>query len=581
MVAEGFAPHATLAALKHTLAQGGRGPGAFRTLVRRLERHALRGPRPAAGIAGLRLAVADRDSLDSWLTELETAAAPLVALMDQPTAPLAALLRAHIALAERLAADEEGDGPARLWRGEAGEAASGFVRDLADAADALPPLDGAGYPGLLRGLMNSVTVRPHWGGHPRLSIWGPLEARLQHCDLLILGGLNEGTWPPEAGSDPWMSRPMRQDFGLPLPERRIGLSAHDFAQAFCAPEVVLTRASRVDGTPTVPSRWLLRLDAVLRASGLEAPWVAGPWVEWHSRLDKPLKPIPAAPPMPRPPLAARPRRLSATAIETWMRDPYAIYARWILRLRALEPIDADPGAADYGSYVHDALDAFLKAHRRGALPESALDELIELGRAKFGEALARPGLWAFWWPRFERIAAWFIAHESARRAEMREVHSEVSGALELSAPGGPFTVTAKADRIDVMADGSLSIIDYKTGSPPSAKEVAAGYAPQLPIEALIARHGGFEGVPAAKVGRLLYWRLRGGETGGEERSAGNEPMRLSDEALEGLSALIAAFDDPETPYAARPHPDMAPKYSDYLHLARVKEWAASAEEGEE
>jgi ATP-dependent helicase/nuclease subunit B len=585
MVAEDFAPHATLAALKHPLAGGGLAAGVMRGRVRRLERLALRGPRPAAGIAGLRAAVAKRGDLDPWLAELEQAAAPFVEVMARPQVPLADLLRTHVAFAETLAADDRLIGAARLWAGEAGAQASNFLRDLADAAhdeDGLPPMTGAAYPGLLRGLMSDCAVRPAWGSHPRLSIWGPLEARLQHADLTILGSLNEGTWPADAAADPWMSRPMRRDFGLPLPERRIGLSAHDFAQAFCAPNVVLTRAARVEGTPTVPSRWLLRLDAVLRACGATNPWAnTTAWLDIHALIDRPASVQPTRPPAPRPPLAARPRQLSATAIETWMRDPYAIYARKILGLTALEPIDADPGAADYGTIIHDALDAFLTAHPRGPLPPKALERLLDLGRQSFGPALARPGQWAFWWPRFERIAEWFVAHEAARRTELSETRSEIQGRLEIAAPYAPFVVTAKADRVDMKTDGSLVLIDYKTGAPPSPKEVAAGYAPQLPIEAAIARHGGFDGVPARPVSALLYWRLSGGTPGGEEKTAGSNPQDLAAQALEGLAGLVRAFDDETTPYEARPHPDKAPKYSDYLHLARVREWSGGGEDSDE
>lgn len=592
MVAEDFAPHATLAALKHPLAAGSLSVGSFRAVVRQLELLVLRGPRPAPGVDGLLAALEAsplpragdglgvRERVRALLLRLAEAAQPLTRLMAAREVALGDLVRTHVAFAETLAADDQQSGAARLWRSEAGEAAAGFVADLADAAPVMPPLGGRAYPGLLHGLMAGVVVRPNWGGHPRLAIWGPLEARLQHTDLLILGGLNEGVWPPDIAADPWMSRPMRKDFGLPLPERRIGLAAHDFAQAFCAPEVVLTRAERVEGTPTVPSRWLLRLDAVLHACGVTEPWGDTPWIAWHAALDEPAIFQKPAPPAPRPPLAARPRELSATAIETWMRDPYAIYARKILKLDALDPIDADPGAADYGSLVHEALDAFLKRHPRGPLPAGGLDELLDLGRQNFERVLARPGLAAFWWPRFERVAAWFYFHESARRHLIDEAMSEIAGAIEIAAPGGPFRVTAKADRVDRLADGTLALIDYKTGAPPSAKEVAAGYAPQLPIEAAIARHGGFPGLPGREVSQLLYWRLSGGQPGGEERSAGGDPTLLADQAVEGLAELIRTFDDEATAYAARPHPDKAPKYSDYLHLARVKEWSAS-DEGEE
>ena len=584
MVAEDFAPHATLAALKHPLASGGMETGAFRRLVRRLDRELLRGPRPAPGIAGLRaMPKVDRELRD-WLERLDRSTAPLVAALAKST-PLRAILEAHIQCAEALAATDAEAGAALLWAGDAGTSASAFVLELAEAAekDVLPPMAGPGYPGLLRSLMRDLVVRPAWGKHPRLAIWGPLEARLQQADLVILGGLNEGTWPAETMADPWMSRPMRKTFGLPSPERRIGLSAHDFAQAAAAPEVVLTRAERVGGTPTVPSRWLMRLDAVLAACGLEQLPRDDRWRVWHEAMDRPVEARGALPPppSPRPPLEARPRRLSVTAIELWRRDPYALYAREILKLRALDPIDADPDAAEYGTVVHRAFDAFLKRYPLGPLPQDAEAHLLEQGRAAFGETMAQPGVWAFWWPRFERIAHWFIGHETERRQLLAQASTEVSGSLVFAAPGGPFTLEAKADRLDRQADGSLIVIDYKTGTVPSAREVETGFAPQLPLEGAIAAAGGFKTIPAGTVSALLYWHLSGRAKPGDERTASTkiDAAALIREAQDGLSALVVAFDNPATPYQARPHPRYVPRYSDYLHLARAKEWA-SGEEGE-
>jgi ATP-dependent helicase/nuclease subunit B len=579
MVADCFAPHALLACLKHPLAAGGMEAGAFRALVRRLERDVLRGPRPAPGAAGLRQAVKD-PRLAVWLADLEAMAAPLAGCLGAEAVSLADLLRAHMEFAEWLATDDQLPGPARLWRGEAGEAAARFAAELAAAAPALGGMAGRFYPALFDEMMAGQAVRSQWDLHPRLFIWGPLEARLQHADLLILGGLNEGTWPAPPEADPWMSRPMRAAFGLAPPERRIGLAAHDFAQGFAAPRVVLSRSARVDGTPTVPSRWLMRLDAVMRGSGLAFDQDAGQWLEWHALLDRPESWKRPEIPAPSPPVSARPRRLSVTEIETWMRDPYAIYAKHVLRLRALDPIDADPGAAEYGSMVHEALELFLKAWPH-ALPPDPEAELLRVGLAVFEAKVTSPALWAFWWPRFEAIARWVAAKERGRRHGVRQVHAEVSGALEIEAPAGPFTLTAKADRIDEMADGHLALIDYKTGTPPKAREVAAGFAPQLPLEAVIARHGGFNGVRAAEVSDLLYWHLKGGAAGGDERPAGGDAASLAAEALEGLQALVAVFDDPATPYAARPHPEHAPRYSDYLHLARVREWASGGEDAEE
>jgi len=574
MVAEEFAPHAALAALKHPLAQGGLAPGQFKARVRRLERKALRGPRPAPGIAGLMALCHQDEELIGWLGRLDRLTAPLADLMRADEAPLSALLAAHIALAEGLAGTEEEPGGAELWRHESGQAAHRFAADLAEAAGSLSAIAGRHYPGLIEQLMDGVTVRPNYGGHPRLAIWGPLEARLQQADLLILGGLNEGTWPPEPAADPWMSRPMRSRFGLAPPERRIGLAAHDFAQGLCAPKVVLTRSVRAGGAPTVPSRWLLRLDALLR----RRKWPEGNWLGWAAQLDQAEQMSEVRPPAPKPPVAARPRKLPVTAIELWMRDPYGLYAQRILGLRALDPIDADPAARDYGSAVHDALERFLKTYPSGPLPPDALEKLIEIGRDSLREVAARPGLWAFWWPRFASIAAWLVDKERIRRDQIRESFVEIEGEVELAAPAGPFRLTAKADRIDRLRDGTLGIIDYKTGAPPSVKEVAAGFAPQLPLEAMIARHGGFKEIGAAEVSSLLFWRLKGGLDGGDERSAGKNVAELTEQAFSGVVELVRRFDDENTPYEARPHPDRAPKYSDYGHLARLTEWSGGEEE---
>jgi ATP-dependent helicase/nuclease subunit B len=587
MMAEECAPLPLLALLKHPLAAGGDQETRFRSQVRLLERMVLRGPRPEAGIDGLLHALPEKaQRLRPWLTSLKGLLAPFATLMAEPKADLRALVRAHMECAEALAATDREAGAARLWKGEAGEVAARFAAELEEAAGPLGEIAPSRYPALLDALMGGQMVRPLFGGHPRLHVWGPLEARLQHADTLILGGLNEGTWPPEIQVDPWMSRPMREAFGLEPPERRHGLSAHDFAQALCAPKIVLTRAVKVDGVQTVPSRWLLRLDAVLDASGLledeqrRASWDHPPWPHWHEGMDRPAAVRAARAPEPRPPLAARPRRLSVTEIETWMRDPYAIYAKHVLGLRALDPLDADPGAADYGSLVHDSLEHFLRDNpdRLGA---DALERLLAAGRATFEEALAAPGIWAFWWPRFESVARWVIARETERRPRIVSISAEISGALELEGPGGKFLLTAKADRIDRTAEGKLEILDYKTGQPPGPKEVKAGFAPQLPLEAAMARLGGFKDLAAAPVDALIYWRLKGGEDGGEERAAGDDPAALADAALAGLQALIDTFDDERTPYQARPHPDKAPKYSDYLHLARVKEWATAGEDGDE
>ena len=293
-IAEEAAPVPLLAALKHPLAAGGMAPGAWRRSVRAMERAILRGPRPAPGFGGLAAALNGGDpAIGRWLARLAEAAQPFAAPMAQPDAALGDLVQAHAGFAEWLAASDDEEGAARLWSGEAGEQAARFVAGLVDAAPALPPVTPGRYPALLDALMEDHTVRPPHRRHPRLQIWGPLEARLQHADCMVLGGLNEGTWPPAAAGDPWMSRPMRADFGLPPPELRIGLSAHDFVQCCGAEEVYLTRARRIEGTPTIPSRWLQRLDALLAGErgGPAALRAMEPaLLAWWAALDRPRGP---------------------------------------------------------------------------------------------------------------------------------------------------------------------------------------------------------------------------------------------------------------------------------------------------
>jgi ATP-dependent helicase/nuclease subunit B len=575
MIAARLAPLPLLAALKHPLAAGGLSPSAFRIRARALERAALRGPRPAPGFAGLIESLQGQDAeLAAWLAALAEAAAPFVQALARPQAGLAALLDAHVAFAEALVASDVSTGAERLWAQEAGEAAAGFVADLREAADGAPAFGGERYPALLGSLMAGQVVRPRYGSHPRLAILGPLEARLQHADLVVLAGLNEGTWPAEVDPGPWLSRPMRSRFGLPAPERRIGLAAHDFAQAFSAPEVVLTRATRVGGTPSVPSRWLLRIDALLAALDLPAIQDEPGWSHWAEALDRPVEVRPVPPPEPRPPVAARPRRLSVTQVETWMRDPYALYARKVLALEPLDPIDADPGAADRGILIHKALERFLKAYPE-VLPEDPAAALLAEGEAVFEAIRAKPGVWAFWWPRFRRIARWFAEAEQTRRAGTLRAWGELRGRLELTGPAGPFVLSGTADRIDLRGDGATAILDYKTGGLPGQTDIELGFAPQLPLEAAIAAGGGFgPEVPARPPASLEFWRLTGGEPPGEVKAVRGDPGELAERALEGLARLIALFDDAATPYAALPRPDRAPRYNDYLHLARVKEWSA-------
>jgi ATP-dependent helicase/nuclease subunit B len=308
-----------------------------------------------------------------------------------------------------------------------------------------------------------------------------------------------------------------------------------------------------------------------------------PAAAWARAIDLPSgPPIPVKPPRPCPPLNRRPRRLSVTAIETWLRDPYAIHARYILKLEALPPLEEATDASDYGSLVHDGLHRFLSAHAAGWPADAAQDLRLAMARA-LAEAQLRQALQAWWTPRLERIADWVAETEAARRALRQPVAiaAEAKGAIELLRPGGVFRLTGRADRIEQYGDGTLSILDYKTGSPPRQKDVDAGLAPQLLLEAAMAAEGGFGAELAGQTVELLYWHLSGGIDPGcamplFKKNPGDIPAAVLD-ARDRLCALIDAFDQPGRTYLSRPNPALAPRFSDYGQLARVAEWSAAGD----
>jgi ATP-dependent helicase/nuclease subunit B len=592
-VADELAPVSLLALLKHPLAAAGLSPAACRAAARSLELTCLRGPRPAPGLAGLRRAVDQRradPAAVALLGRLEACLAPTLRIAAAVEVAPAEALAAVIEAAERLAATDELAGPTRLWSGEEGDA---LATRLAEVQAALPLLQDQRrdvLPGLLDAVLEGAVVRSRRAlrgrdgtEHPRLTIWGLLEARLQTADLMVLGGLAEATWPPASDPGPWLSRPMRAAVGLPSPEEIVGQSAHDFVACACAaPTVVLSCPRRLDGAPVVPARWLTRLETLLAGQGAALP--QHPAASWVRQLDQPDDgPRPVRPPRPCPPVALRPRRLTVTEVEAWLRDPYAIHARHVLKLAALKPLDEATDAADYGSLVHAGMRHFLDRHGI-RWPADAADQMRRAMMRALVEAELREALAAWWAPRLERIADWVVEIEAERRAARppAAIAAEVSGTLELVRPGGLFRLAGRADRIERRADGGLAILDYKTGTPPSQKDVDAGLAPQLLLEAAMAEAGVFAEVCAGAADELTYWHLTGGFQAGEMRAlfkgrADAIAAAVAD-AREALCRLIDAYDAPDRCYLSQPQPGFAPRFSDYAQLARVAEWAAAGDE---
>ncbi len=574
----GLAPVPLLALLKHPLASGGLERIKFLAIVRKLDKYVLRGVRPTAGLAGIIIASKTSEYIGEEESDcLERALAPigeLNALLEAGAeCEISNLLELHLKAAEHLATSNDTSGAERLWSGDAGEALSNHFAGLLDDMQPHHRMHASDYPALFAEWLSTVTVRPKWGRHPRLFIWGAIEARLQRADLMIVGGLNEGISPPDAGADPWMNRDMRRQFGLPTPEQRVGQATHDFLQALGASSVVMTRAEKVDGTPAVPSRWLFRIKAVVG----ELPEGGEPWQHWIEVMDTPSHIMTLDPPAPRPPVKYRPTSLPVTSVELWKKDPYALYAKRILGLSKLKPLDDKPNAADKGSMIHDIVEEFIK-HEGSVLGDVGKKRLIAIGKKHFEKVINQPVVYAFWWPRFLNVAEWFVDNEAIRHTTFTVSGVEVKA--EARVPNSNFTLTAKADRIDmVKEDGSLVIIDYKTGGVPNDNQIRAGFAPQLPLEGWLAERGSFTDIEAATVSELSYWKISGANPACTVTIVDEPDIRIK-EAIEGLTKMVEAFSKEETPYLSRPSP-LKNHRSDYDHLARIKEWQNTMIQSEE
>ncbi|MBS9477156.1 double-strand break repair protein AddB [Ancylobacter radicis] len=588
--AQGFAPVPLAALLRHSLARFGLERVALDDAADALELMVLRGPRAAAGPQGLlaaarsfdptlhhrsdpRAALGEdtRQRAADLAARLAVGLGPLAAL-EAGTHPFATLLAAHRAAVE--AAWSGPDGGAAEEDSALSELAGAFEA-MAEGAGLAAQMSLADYAAALPLLLADRPVRPPLLAGARLRIFGPLEARMIHADRTVLAGLVEQTWPSTVRTDPWLSRPMRAALGLEAPERRVGLSAHDFVQACGAPELILSRPRKMGGAPTVPSRFLQRLAAVSGPERWQAALARGDrYRRLGALIDADPRTAPIRRPEPAPPLALRPTRLSVTEIETWLRDPYTIYARHVLRLGPLAELDETPGAGERGSAIHEALGAFARDFPEG-LPAAPEAVLLGYGRQAFAALEAFPAEHALWWARFERLVPRFIAWERGRRASARRVFAEIGGRLALA--GGRFTLTGRADRIEQLRAGGLAVIDFKTGAVPTAKQVKAGISPQLPLEAAIAAGGGFSDVPAESTAALTYVRLGVTELKETSAEAGELAAALATETRARLEQLIAAFENPTRGYASLARPMFRGRFGDYDHLARVKEWSTGGE----
>lgn len=594
LVTSNLAPVKFLECMKHPFAAAGMEPDEFNKNVRLFEKAVLRGPRPNGGFDGLKAALDEAylkeddgrpgnqpagpreeyDRLKEWLENIEKRAEKLTGMMQKKAAPFEDVLAAHLEFAESMAETPGKKGADRVWTGMEGRVSSRFLSNIKDTAKHMPRTTGQQYTILLQSLMGEHRVHPAKEKlHPRLSILSPLEARLTKPDLVILGGLNEESWPLPPGSNPWMSGEMMEKLGLPPRDRVTGQDAHDFMLLASTPNVLMTRSERKGNAPTVPSRFLRRMQMVLKGAGLLDDLMLKEDLRGISRaIFQPDEVKPIEPPAPIPPVDKRPEKMSATQVELWMRDPYSVYVKQILKLRKLEPIDAPPAYNERGTIIHDALEKFVREYPDD-LPENAEEKLLEIGKESFGNRLEDAAVRAFWWPRYERIVDWFVEQERQRRAMgFKTVSVEGGGSLELEGTDKPFKLTAIVDRIDRDPDGKLIIADYKTGTVPKQKDVESGLSPQLVLEALIAEGGKLYKMKKGEVAGLEYWKLSGGKEAGKITTVKADVDRLKEEAEAGLKKLVNEFAKAKTPYLSIPRPSIAPRYNDAAHLARIDEW---------
>lgn len=599
LVVAGCGPDASvfdgLALAKHPRLQMGREAGAahadFRDLERLILRETFISPtleswQQALSDQRIRVEASERTRLQQFFDEWLAMLAPLrEALADgEREFALADLADLHLQVAEQLAATAEFSGAEMLWQGEEGVCAATFFYNARSTIGDMK-IKASDYADLLVTWLTPLNVRTPYDKHPRATIHGLIEARLQQADVMILGGLNEGIWPQLPPANPFLSRRMMHDLDLPDPESMIAQGAHDFVSGASAPKVYLTRAARVGGAPTVPARWLLRMNAVLTNAAMAALWLQSGqrWPQLAVLMDKPASEIKSlAAPAPTPPLDARPRRLSVTQVEQWLRDPYGIYARKILGLRRLQKLQTLPTDAQRGQLVHAVLEEFTKQTlNKPKLFPADLDRLLKIGESELERYAGQPEIHILWRSYLDQVARWFIGTEQEARGEAVPIAVEADGRANFIFGGQPFTLTARADRIDRDTADQIRLIDYKTGTAPSVAQMQNGRAAQLALEALIADQGGF-GQSNSRTGGVAYWQT-------PSRLGSGKIVKPSDEQLDAmiiaagaaLEALVTAFDKVTTAYLPVPLPDRAPRYNDYAHLERILEWAfAEGEDGE-
>lgn len=442
-------------------------------------------------------------------------------------------------------------------------------------------LDFDGYSSLLGYYLKNTALRSYFGQHPRIRILGQLEARLCDADLIILGGLNEGNWPRENEHDSFLSRPMRSDFGLTPLDVQTGLSAHDFVQLASKKNIILTRSNNDDSGPATPSRWWKKLENILHAAGIDLETIKDRQItSYAGMIDKPDDITPAQRSAPQPPVNLRPKRLSVTQIEKWSKNPYSIFAQYILNLKPLDDIEKEIDAAENGTILHRIFEIYIEKYPNH-IPENSLDKCMEILASidlpNKKDTTENP----FWMQKIKNQITAFIDNEKQWRHiyKARTLGKEAKGVLSIAKH--QFQLSGIADRIDMINDGEIAIIDYKSGGQFSVKKLEQGEYPQLPLLAMMSEEGCFNKIAANTPAYLGYWVFPATQDSIKQTALNNEKhdiRTLIDSTQSHLDDLLNLFSKNGAKYYATPHNAYALRYNDYSDLERQKEWADASDQ---
>ena len=590
VVQEDASPYALRALFKHPFATAGLERAEFTYLANLFEEQILRGPLPKKNWESWTTLVAQTSELKGfWQTCLLPAFTPLRDAYRSTNPSLDTLTIALMQTAQNLSSlpensadlvsdinETQSDAPLHIYSDFAGTALLELLSDMIRFGSNYPII-ASEFHNTFFVLCQEVVVRTPYDQHPRLKILGTIEARMQQADIVILGGLNEGVWPPFSERDTWITNATRTQLGLPDRYWRIALSAHDFMMAASAPEVLITRSVVTDGVPTQISRWLARLDAVLAAAGLSSylDKQIPVWMKAVNARKIPDIVKPISQPEPKPAIAHRPSQISATDFEQWIKDPYGFYVNKILKIKQKQQIDEPPSVALRGSLIHDVIAEFSKRYPTGKLPKDAGEQLHKIVDTHLSKWSNITYIDLFWRQKFSVILNWLLEEERRRRHDRFHVIAEKEGRIELSIGQRSILITARADRIELHQDNNYQLIDYKSGNPPSKLKVSSGTAVQLLVEAAILSKGGYNISDKTALDiKLFYWQLKGRITA---------PAKIDDVTpddfdvsiiFDQLFELVQIFENEEQPYLSEPNSAQRPKFSQVRHLARIKEWRA-------